>query len=330
MTTETAEGTPAEEPVSGPPPVEPPKPPDAEPVAAPNQSVGISLADVLTSDPPSAPVPPGAKQEIATLDAFQLMDRLDEEQVVGELASRTMPILEKLVYRFKGSDGKMQHGLSKRGVDEAVREMAKAGQCFREMKLTVKESAEAIDAKALVARVLVDEDGRERVLETKFGVKRQEKMVWRGWGANKRLMPDTFVYEKACAKALRNAASRLLPEEIRVNLINKVLALLPEYVEDVDRNRKRIEAGKPPSAAPKPAPQPVIEEEFAAGEKIHPKVVQRVQIGFKECGIDEAGRRDFLSKRYGVDSVLDLTNEQAGTLIEHMRILYRKNNPTSR
>lgn len=282
----------------------------------PKPEPATASADLLAAlEPPPTPTlqpieegPGGVGEpEIGALDAYQLMDRLDEDQVVAEMAGRKSDILDKLVYRF-WQDGKLICGLSKRGVDEAAREMAKANQCIRETSIEFAETDEWIDAKALVSRVIVDGEGGERVLESKFGLKRQMKFT----NTRNGLRADNFVFEKAGAKALRNALRRMIPEEIVVNLIEKINALCPEQVEDV---KQRGRQPKPP-----PPPEPTASIDMG--------LVKRIQIGFKECGTDEVARKAFLMKHYGVDSVLGLTNEQGEKMLTILRQLYRAGKPS--
>jgi hypothetical protein len=305
-----------------------PSVPDAPPgsqepsAAGAASETGTSLIDVLAVPPP--PATQHSEPELSgPADIFAQLDKLDEDQIVADLSGRSNAVAQALVYRFE-SDGKLVAGLSKRGVDEAARELASAGQCLREMKLNVKETADCYFARALVGRVLVDQEGRETVLETKFGVKRQAKSDWRYYRGDRKLVEDKFAYEKACSKALRNALRRLIPEEIVNGLIERVLTVLPEQVAEVGKGAKRRAEEE----------RKAVEEQAKRAEaesgKLHPDLVRAVQIGFKACGIEEAERRATTKRLYGVESVLDLKVEQAQALIVDLRTLYKSKQASER
>lgn len=273
----------------------PPTEPDPVPPPAEEPRPGRTFIDALSA--PEGESPP----EITTRDVFSLLDKLDEDQVIAELTGREDAALRVLVYQFE-QDGKIVAGLSKRGIDEAARELAKGNQCLRELEITYQESADFIDAIAKVGRVLVNGDGRETLLETKFGTKRQAKMARARGG---REYEDKFVFEKACSKALRNALRRLIPEEIVASLIDRVLALDPDAVKKVDKAAKSAGAKVDPKS------------------EIPPELVQQIQIGFKALNIQEGERRGLLSRMFGVDSVLKLSMEQATKVLDDLRTLYR-------
>ena len=281
-----------------------PVPPPA-PEPAPQVTTAVEALDLAAKESAAKDLAPAAE------DLFEQMDRLDEDQVVSEMTGRRSAVAEALVYTFQ-QDGKRISGLSKRGVDEAVRFMARNGQMIRELKLIAKQAANGsgIEARCLAARFLVTPNGREQLMETRWGVKFQPFVtkVFRGGRMQER--EDNFVYEKACMKAARNASRRLLPEDIVQGAIERVLALQPEAVKPVGRGAAKasIEAEEKVAAA---APQ------------LEPILVQRVQIGFKECEIPEAERRSLLESRYGVDSVLKMTSAQALQCLNELRVLYK-------
>ena len=249
----------------------------------------------------------------AVADAFEAMDRLDEEQVVAEMTGRRSQIAEALVYVFK-QQGKLVAGLSKRGVDEAVRYMARRFQPIRELKLLARRVEGGIEAKCLSGRYLVPSPGQEQLLETRWGVKFQPTFETVSWGGGQRERPDRFAYEKACMKAARNASRRLIPEEIVTSVIEAVLALQPDQAKVVTA---RGVAAKQIDVAVEEAKHDPL------ASKIDEKTVQRIQIGFKECDIAEGERRGVTHRLFGVESVNDLTPEQGVRCLEHLRTMYK-------
>ncbi len=284
--------------MSDPAPQEPPAPLEAAP------STETAADALLASEPkPSEDTP-------AAIDVFSQMDKLDEDQVVAEMTGRRAAIAEALVYTFK-QQGKVIAGLSKRGVDEAVRFMARMGQCIRETKLIAKRVESGIEARCLASLYLVTQAGEERLLETRWGVKFQPYYERVFAGGRQQEREDKFAYEKACMKACRNASRRLIPEEMVQGVIEKVLALMPEQARAVGPRAKQEDVA--------------LTEAATAGDlnRVDAKTVQRIQIGFKECDIAEGDRRGITKQLFGVESVSDLTPEQGVRCLEHLRVLFR-------
>jgi len=160
------------------------------------------------------------------------MDRLDDQLIIDELKGA---VIDTLVYSFRGEDGRQQEGLSKAGVDAVVADMAKQGEVLREISLETdwEPGGKAIIAKVQAARYLVSQDGREVLLETVWGTKRQAlqmeiikkgtdgKWVYSEGKPVKMLVDDPFYVEKAVTKAARNAKRRLMPETLIAKLIER-------------------------------------------------------------------------------------------------------------
>lgn len=146
---------------------------------------------------------------------YQLMDALDDELIKAELENR---IVDTWVYSFS-SDGRPQTGLSKIGVDACCTEMAKKGNVIRESEIRFDKdptNSEYVLFQGMATRYIIIEAGKEIEMETVNGTKRQwTKMKLR----NMKIVDDPFWYEKGAMKALRNARSRLIPEEIRTKVI---------------------------------------------------------------------------------------------------------------
>ena len=145
-------------------------------------------------------------KEVAVRDEslpFKLMDALDDQLIIAELEGR-MP--EILTYHFSDK-GQEVWGLSKAGVDEATGELSKQGEVIREMELVFTDGQEEAFFTVKAGRYVVSKDGREILLDTKFGTKRQPKKTARG-------NDNTFWYEQGSIKACRNASMRLIPKTI--------------------------------------------------------------------------------------------------------------------
>jgi hypothetical protein len=160
---------------------------------------------------------PAVRQD-QPVDVFAVMDRLDDEIIQAELENR---MVSTWVYSFKGDNGQQQMGLSKKGVDEACTEMAKKGHLIEEEDISYSPcpiDKEYVLFKARVRRVLINGDGGRVPMEPVFGTKRQWIKDFRKNGPP---ADDKFWFEKGCAKALRNARSRLIPAEIQAAIIGK-------------------------------------------------------------------------------------------------------------
>lgn len=200
-------------------------------------------------------------QAVVTWDPFVAMDRLDDDAIMAELEGRT---IKALVYEFK-QDGGTVRGLSKVGVDSVAREMAKQGEVLREMELDwAVDDDGAVLFKAKVGRYMVQTNQatgeiHEVLLDTAFGVKRQEK-GYAGGRAN------PFWFEQGSMKAARNARMRLIREDLKQTVIQAavnegrvqkveqppaVLAPTGSKSEAVKQTAERIQEG-----APEPIPFP--------------------------------------------------------------------------
>lgn len=153
------------------------------------------------------------EKELVTGQAFQLMDRLDDELILAELKGE---ILETYVYDFEVA-GRTVRGLSKAGIDAACAEVARRGEAIRELDIEWEITEDAVLFAVKAARFAILENGTERQLDAVIGTKRQPKtMTLRSGG----VADDPFWFEKGAAKAGRNARRRLLPEKLIVELVN--------------------------------------------------------------------------------------------------------------
>lgn len=110
-------------------------------------------------------------------DAFQLMDRLDEQALIREMEGIAV---RELVYVIKGGkDGKEDvEGLSKVGVDECARMLVRDGQVIRETDLRFEligegEQQQGVFTAKAARFALNPSNGQEMKLDEVIGVKRQ-------------------------------------------------------------------------------------------------------------------------------------------------------------
>jgi hypothetical protein len=173
----------------------------------------------------------GGKHEIVrapAADAFSLMDRLDEEAIVRELEGL---VVNTLAYHFN-DNGQEVWGLAKAGIDEACAHLARQGHVIRELELHHEVDHEREEAyfRVLAGRYIVLPDGREAMLDTAWGAKRQA-LTFR----NGKLNPHWF--EQGCMKAARNARARLIGAELKARII--ALARETDRVRKVEPDRNR-------------------------------------------------------------------------------------------
>lgn len=155
-------------------------------------------------------------EKVKEVDPFVIMDRLDDEAFLEEMKGR---VVDTWAYSFF-QDGKEVTGLSKVGVDQACREMAKGGEVIREEK--VEYAVDPTDKRFMLfvgtaCRLAVSKDGKEVCLDRTIGTKRQCIYIITRDGITDRVNP--FWFEQGAMKALRNARMRLLSEEIKTKVI---------------------------------------------------------------------------------------------------------------
>lgn len=155
-------------------------------------------------------------EKVKEVDPFVIMDRLDDEAFLEEMKGR---VVDTWAYSFF-QDGKEVTGLSKVGVDQACREMAKGGEVIREEK--VEYAVDPTDKRFMLfvgtaCRLAVSKDGKEVCLDRTIGTKRQCIYIVTKDGITDRVNP--FWFEQGAMKALRNARMRLLSEEIKTKVI---------------------------------------------------------------------------------------------------------------
>ncbi|MCL0047868.1 hypothetical protein M1N20_00120 [Dehalococcoidia bacterium] len=194
-------------------------------------------------------------KEMVPWRPFEIMERVEDEAVIQELRGE---VIGTLVYEFSDRDGRRVVGLSKAGVDRVASEMAMKGEVLRELDFELMSDTDSVTAVVKAGRFAVSQDGREILLETVFGTKRQPrkreiyvrgkdgKPIIKDGQPVKRVEEDPFVVEVAMVKAARNAKRRLMPE----SLITKVI--------DMARQENKVRKLGPPEepTASKPATPP--------------------------------------------------------------------------
>jgi len=171
------------------------------------------------------------------IDIFQRFDAMDDKIIIDELENR---VIDKWVYHFK-SGGRDVWGLGKAGIDGCARELSTQGIALREED--VKAAIDPTNKQyvlftARVAKHFVDKQGEEAMVESAIGTKRQWIMQLIKGQENP--VPDPFWFEKGSQKALRNAKARLIPEEIKAQIITfaKQKGKVKEIKEDNGFARK--------------------------------------------------------------------------------------------
>ena len=149
-------------------------------------------------------------------DVFQRFDELDDKVIIAELQNR---VVEDWVYHFK-QDGKDVWGIGKAGIDGCVSELGKQGIALREEDVSVMPdptNPQYMLFTAKVSKHFIAKDGAEAMVETAIGTKRQwTKIMARG---SDKPVDNKFWFEQGSIKALRNAKSRLIPEDIKAKII---------------------------------------------------------------------------------------------------------------
>lgn len=178
-------------------------------------------------------------------------DELIEAEITGK-ASNTF------IYSFK-QDGKEVKNLSAKGVNEVVRRInkdIKSGSKIRLNPAMMKfEEVEEGGQKGIVCTVFAEDiiTGNNA-----FGVKFEPYMSIKSDG--KTTYRNKFCREKALSKAERNAKLKLIPEQLCISIIEKIIAEMPSTVKAIDVKQYQVETVKP--VAPVKTPEVDIEEKI--------------------------------------------------------------------
>ncbi|HXG36549.1 MAG TPA: hypothetical protein VNL15_06245 [Dehalococcoidia bacterium] len=180
----------------------------------------------------SQPRPQAEEYDSETL-ALVAIEAVDDDLIVQELRGRAV---EQWAYQLPTTNerGEKISGLTIAGVSESCRESARHGEAIRILDKEWRETEDAFYAIITAGRFAVAEDGREALLDTAVGTKRQAK---RFWSKQKNgYMDDPFAFDKAISKAERNAKSKLLSMQVKQQVL--ALALQAGKVREVDRKEQ--------------------------------------------------------------------------------------------
>lgn len=151
------------------------------------------------------------------IDIFERFDALDDQIIIDELENR---VIDAWVYHFKPKNAREVWGIGKAGIDGCVIMLGKKGIALREDDVRYEidpTNSQYVLFTAKVAKHLIEQSGAEAMVESALGTKRQwTRMLLKD---GKTVVPDPFWFEKGSIKALRNAKSRLIPEEIKAKII---------------------------------------------------------------------------------------------------------------
>jgi len=173
------------------------------------------------------------REQALPSEVYELMDDADTELIISSLAGK---VLERYIYYLPDIKA---YGLSVNGVEDACRYMAKKGEFIR-----VEDMPQVIiDEKGCLANVIARRYAKnvktgelicaDTALGTKYELrikKRRDQSTWE----------DKFFREIAVSKAARNAKSKLILEDIKVELIEK-------YKKATGRTRELKKAPPPES-----------------------------------------------------------------------------------
>jgi len=192
-----------------------------------------------------------AKEENKTLpvpiesqDIFEKFEQLDDKIILAELENR---VLDEWVYHFV-QDGKDIWGIGKAGIDGCTKEMGKIGIALREdwVKIEIDPThPEFVLFIACVSKHFVDKGG-EAMVESAIGTKRQWIKIKRR--TDGKVVANKFWFEQGSIKALRNAKSRLIPEDIKA----KIIAYAKQH--------KKVRKIEPPKEEKSKEAKPVVEK----------------------------------------------------------------------
>lgn len=216
---------------------------------------------------------------------YEIMDRIDE---IAMMKGIGQSVLESCVYKFKDSKGNEVVGLSKTGVDTAVKQLANMGEVIREEDVTFQESGDAYFFIARATRYAIDKSGHETKLETSTGFKRQPKKqlqkvamnnpqtgkpMYRNDGkpmTEKKEMDNPFAFEHGGIKAVRNAKRRLISESLIKKLIENKLSggkFLEIKVNDLISETAETQAAQPKAQVVEVKPEEVSKQPAADNKK---------------------------------------------------------------
>jgi len=173
---------------------------------------------------------------IESQDIFARFEELDDKLILKELENQ---VVDSWVYHFT-QDGHEIWGLGKVGIDACAKEMGTKGVALREDSIDFvidPTHPEFMLFTAKVSKHVVAKGGAEAMVESAIGTKRQWIMLKRR--SDGKLVPNKFWFEQGSIKALRNAKSRLIPDDIKTKIIS--FAKTHKKVKEIDAPAKKKE-----------------------------------------------------------------------------------------
>ena len=172
-------------------------------------------------------------------DIFERFDAIDDKIIIQELENQ---VVDDWVYHFI-VEGKDVWGLGKVGVDACTRKMGEKGVALREDYVNYgvdPTHPEYVLFTASVSKHVVGKGGAEATVESAIGTKRQWIMLRRKIQGVYKIVANKFWFEQGSIKALRNAKSRLIPEDIKTKIIT--YAKTHKKVKEIEPPAKKKEA----------------------------------------------------------------------------------------
>ena len=149
-------------------------------------------------------------------DIFARFEQIDDGLILKELENQ---VVDTWVYHFV-QDGHHIWGLGKVGIDACAKKLGDKGIALREDSVDYKVDPthpEFVLFTAKVSRHVVGKEGQEAMVESAIGTKRQWIMIKRR--SDGKIVANKFWFEQGSIKALRNAKSRLIPDDIKTKII---------------------------------------------------------------------------------------------------------------
>lgn len=203
---------------------------------------------------------------VESQDIFARFEDLDDKLILKELENQ---VVDSWVYHFT-QEGHEIWGLGKVGIDACAKEMGKKGVALREDSVEFAQDPthpEYVLFTAKVSKHVVDKDGHEAMVESAIGTKRQWIMLKKRGGEQK-IVSNKFWFEQGSIKALRNAKSRLIPDDIKTKIIEfakshkKVKEILPPVSQKRDDEKPKNETEKETKEETENNPQTTTGSEF--------------------------------------------------------------------
>lgn len=197
-------------------------------------------------------------------DIFARFEEIDDKIILNELENQ---VVDTWCYHFV-QDGHHIWGLGKVGIDACAKKLGEKGIALREDSIDFKvdpTNPEYVLFTAKVSRHVVSKDGLEAAVESAIGTKRQWIKLRRRGAAEgeKKIVDNKFWFEQGSIKALRNAKSRLIPDDIKTKVITfaKQKGKVREIQPPVAQKRKEADPTDPKQNPFDKSKSPPIREE---------------------------------------------------------------------